>query len=122
MRRLAPFVLLGGILVASAPLISRLPRERQIELRLDDAATVVGLDLAWIDARPSEARGGDDEMLQASSWRFAPGTAPRTLHTTVRLPDGPYGVEITVARTLGSDSTRRSITLGDAEQITLPIR
>jgi hypothetical protein len=48
--------------------------------------------------------------------------APRSVHTTVRLPDGSYGVEITVARTQGGGSTRRAISLGDAEQIMLPVR
>jgi len=122
MRRVAPFVLIGGLLVATAPLVPRIPKERDVELRLEDATTVIGLDLAWIDAQPGDAQGQGEEALQASSWRFAPGAAPRSIHTTVRLPDGAYGVEITVARPQGSDSIRRSITLDDAERITLPIR
>jgi hypothetical protein len=116
-RRLAPLILVGGLLAVGSILLPRLPKEREVEVRLEDAATVVGLDLAWTDAT-----AGDGISLQGSSWRFAPGTAPRSLHTTVRLPDGAYALEITVDRTLGRDSTRRTIDLGASERITLPVR
>lgn len=121
MRRIAPLLLVVGLVVGVGPLLQRLPQEREIELRLEDAASVVGLDLSWIDADSSGAQGGGD-ALQASSWRFAPGTAPRSLRTMVRLPSGAYSVEITVSRTQGSGTTRRSITLGEADRVTLPIR
>jgi hypothetical protein len=121
MRRLAPFVLVVGCLAATAPLLRHVPRERQLEVRLDNAETVIGLDLAWIEDS-KDAPGEDDVALQASSWRFAPGAAPRSVHTTVRLPDGPYGVDITVVRTHGGGSTRRAIMLDDAERIMLPVR
>lgn len=121
MRRIAPLLLAVGLVVGVGPLLQRLPQEREIDLRLEDAATVVGLDLAWINADSSEAQGEGD-ALQASSWRFTPGTAPRSLRTRVRLPNGAYSVEITVSRTVGGGTTRRSITLGEADRVTLPIR
>ena len=117
MRRIAPLLLVAGLGIAVAPLLGSFPREREVDIRVSDAADVVGIDLTW-----TEAPGGEGDALQASSWRFAPGTAPRSLRTTVRLPDGAYDVAITVSRTLGSESTHRAITLGDADRITLPIR
>ncbi len=120
MRRLAPLILVAGLLVGGSILLPQLPKEREIELRIDDAATVVGLDVAWTDA--SGRASGEGTSLHGSSWRFAPGTAPRSLVTRVSLPDGSYALEITVDRTLGHGSERRSIDLGDADRITLPIR
>lgn len=121
MRRIAPLLLAVGLVVGVGPLLQRLPQEREIELRLEDAPTVVGVDLAWIDEDSSGAQDEGD-TLQTSSWRFAPGTAPRSLRTRVRLPSGAYSVEITVSRTAGSGTTRRSITLDEADRVTLPIR
>lgn len=116
-RRLAPLILIGGLLAAGSIVLPRLPKEREVEVHFEEAATIIGLDLAWTDATP-----GDGVSLQGGSWRFAPGTAPRSLRTTVLLPDGAYALEITVDRTLGRDSTRRAIDLGAAERITLPVR
>ncbi|WP_437987151.1 hypothetical protein [Sorangium sp. So ce117] len=118
LRRLAPAILLLGALVAGSILVKRLPEEREIELRLDDAATVVQLDVTWTDSSSSD-RADDTATVIDSSWRFAEGTAPRAVLTKVSLPDGLYQVEIKVGRKGGHDVTSRAITLADESRITL---
>ncbi|WP_437641197.1 hypothetical protein [Sorangium sp. So ce854] len=120
-RRLAPAILVAGVLLAGSVLFKGMPEEREIELRLDDASTVVQLDVTWTDRSPSEG-AADVAPVHGSSWRFAEGTAPKALLTKVRLPDGLYNLEIAVARTRGRDVTSRAITLGDASRITFPVR
>jgi hypothetical protein len=120
-RRIAPLILVAGALLAVSVLFGRMPKERDIELRLNDAATVRGLDVIWTDAR-SDRGEAEGTPLQSSSWHFAEGAAPRSVHTKVRLPDGSYNVEIAVDRTHGPDATRRVITLGDTDRIAVPVR
>ncbi|KYF59203.1 hypothetical protein BE08_40430 [Sorangium cellulosum] len=120
-RRLAPAILVAGVLLGGSVLFKGLPEEREIELRLDDASTVVQLDVTWTDRSASEG-AADVAPVHGSSWRFAEGTAPKALLTKVRLPDGLYNLEIAVARTRGRDVTSRAITLGDASRITFPVR
>ncbi|WP_437994154.1 hypothetical protein [Sorangium sp. So ce145] len=120
LRRLAPAILLLGALVAGSILFKRLPEEREVELRLDDAATVVQLDVTWTDSSSGSGdRADDTAAVIDSSWRFAEGTAPRAVLTKVSLPDGLYQVEITVGRKDGRDVTSRTITLADESRITL---
>lgn len=120
-RRVAALVLLAGAMLAASVFFGRVPKEREIELKLDDAAAVRGVAVTWTDAR--SARGGTEGTpLQGSSWHFAEGTAPRSLRTTVRLPDGAYAVEIAVDRAVGHETTRRMVTLGDADRIAVPVR
>lgn len=116
LRRLAPFVLLAGAAVSAISILPHLPRERRLELRLEEPSTIIGVQLDW-----STATSGD-EPLQGSTWRFAPGSAPRLLPATVRLPDGSYDVDIRVDRVDQTQTVRRSITLGDADRITVPVR
>lgn len=118
LRRLAPALLLVGALYAGSTLFKRLPEEREVELRLDDAATVVRLDVTWTDSSSGD-RADDAAPVIDSSWRFAEGTAPRAVLTKVSLPDGLYQVEITVGRGGGHDVTSRAITLADESRITL---
>lgn len=120
-RRLASAILVAGVLLAGSVLFKGLPEEREIELRLDDASTVVQLDVTWTDRSASDG-AADVAPVHGSSWRFAEGTAPKALLTKVRLPDGLYDLEIAVARTRGRDVTSRAITLGDASRITFPVR
>jgi hypothetical protein len=40
----------------------------------------------------------------------------------VRLPDGSYDLEILVERVGRTDAVRRSLTLGDADRIAIPLR
>ncbi|AUX22985.1 hypothetical protein SOCEGT47_035010 [Sorangium cellulosum] len=121
MRRFAPLILLAGALLAGSTFLKSLPEEREIELRLEDAASVVHLDVTWTD--PSSGDGATDATpIHGSSWNFAEGTAPRSVLTRVRLPDGLYNLEIAVDRTRGRDTTRRAVTLGDSTRITFPVR
>ncbi|WP_433936976.1 hypothetical protein AB3662_20190 [Sorangium cellulosum] len=121
MKRLAPAILVAGALLAGSVLFKGLPEEREIELRLDDAPTVVQLDVTWTD-RSSADGAIDVAPVHGSSWRFAEGTAPRAVLTKVRLPDGVYQLEIAVGRTRGRDVTSRAVTLGDSSRITFPVR
>jgi hypothetical protein len=105
-------------LAIAAVLLPRVPHEREVDLRLEDPASVVGVEVTWL--AEGDAEGG--RAVQGGSWHFAPGTAPRSLSTTVRLPKGRYVVEITVERPEGRGSLRRVITLDDSDRLTLPIR
>ena len=116
LRRLAPFVLLAGAAVSAISIHPHLPREPRLELRLEEPSTIIGVRLDW-----STATSGD-EPLQGATWRFAPGSAPRLLPATVRLPDGSYDVDIRVERVDQTQTVHRSITLGDADRITVPVR
>jgi hypothetical protein len=108
-------VLVGGLGAASL-ILPRVPRDRQIEFRVDDPASVVAIDLAW-------SRGdGDAEPIQGGSWRFAPGQAPRSLTTSVHLANGHYAVDVTIERTEGRDELHRVIDLADADHVTVPLR
>ncbi len=114
--RFARIALLVGALGAAALILPRLPRERQIDFRIEDTATVVGIDLAW------SREDGDGEAVQGGSWHFAPGQAPRSLSTTVHLPNGHYAVDVTVERTGGRDELRRVIDLSSTDHVTIPLR
>lgn len=114
-RRLLSLLLLAGGGAAFLSLAPHWPKERSVDFRLDgEVGTVVGFDVTW--SRPgAEAVGG-------SSLRFEPGRAPKIVHTTVHLPDGSYALDIRIDRADRSDSMQRTLTLGDAEQITVPLR
>jgi hypothetical protein len=108
-------VVVGGLGVASL-VLPRIPRDREIEFRVAEPATIVAIDLAW--TRDDAAH----EPLQGGSWRFAPGQAPRSLTTSVHLPNGRYAVDVTVERTEGRDELHRVIDLADADHVTIPLR
>lgn len=112
----ARVALLVGAMGAAAVILPRLPRERQVDFRFEDAASIVGIDLAW------SREGGDGEAVQGGSWHFAPGQAPRSLTTTVHLPDGRYAVDVTVERTGGRDDLHRVIDLAGTDHVTIPLR
>ena len=101
---------------AAAVILPRIPRERQIEFRIEDPATIVAIDLTW------SRDDGDGEPVQGGSWRFPAGQAPRSLVTSVHLPSGRFAVDVTVERTEGRDEVHRVIELGDADRITVPLR
>ena len=118
-RRLAPLVLVGGAGAALASLVPHWPHERQVEFRIEDPSTVVGLDVAWMDLAKNRSFG---DTVQEGRWNFAPGAAPGAVVATVRLPDGNYEVDVTVKRADGARSLRRTLTLGDGERITVMLR
>lgn len=113
-------LLVAGAVLAGSVVVDRLPKERHIELRLEDAATVRQLDVTWTEPTPGEH--DDVTPIHGGSWRFAEGTAPKSVLTTVRLPDGPYDLHIEVDRTSGRATSRRTVTLGGADRITFPVR
>jgi hypothetical protein len=118
LKRLAPAILVLGALLAGSVLFKNLPKEREVELRLDDAATVVRLDVTWTDSSSGDRLDNAEPVID-SSWQFAEGTAPRAVLTKVSLPDGLYQVQITVGRKEGHDVTSRAVTLAGASRITL---
>ncbi len=114
--RYARFVVLGCALAAAALILPRIPRDRQIDFRIEDAPSVIGIELAW------SRENGDEEAVRGGSWHFAPGQAPRSLTTSVHLPNGRYTVDITVERTAGRDELHRVIELDNADHVTIPLR
>ncbi len=117
-RRLVRLLPVLGAAVALGSLLPHLPKERQVELRLEHPDTVTAVELTWLDRRDASQA----TPVQGGAWRFSPGAAPRFVSTTVKLPDGAYDLEITVERAEGRDALHRSVTLGDSDRITLPLR
>lgn len=115
--RLARWVALAGLLgiviATKTFVLPAIPEDHDVELTLPP--DVVGVDLTW------SAPGGGEDIL-TTSLRFANGQAPRSLQTTVHLPNGLYEVAIAVERTSGVDSTRRRITLDSSARVTVPLR
>jgi hypothetical protein len=107
---------LVGALGAASLILPRVPRDRQVELRVDAPATIVAIDVAW--SRDDH----DAEPIQGGSWRFAPGQAPRSLTTSVHVPNGRYAVDVTIQRTEGRDELHRAIDFTDSDHVTIPLR
>lgn len=117
-RRYAPLLLAAAALGAYLALRPKLPHEHDIAFQLGQAAPeVTTLDVSWTDAR---APAG--EAALGSTLHFAAGTAPRTVHTRVRLPDGPWDVDIQVERGKSMETTRiqRRVNLDEAS-VMLPL-
>lgn len=115
LRRFAPLLLLAGGAGAAYVLGPHVPRERTVELRLENAATITGVDVAWAPSDTSDA-------VQGGAWHFAPGKAPPSIDTPVRLPDGRYALDVTVERGPERESFHRVITLGEGDRITVRLR
>jgi hypothetical protein len=110
------FLVAGGI-GAAAVFAPHVPHERQIELRLDDAGSVTAVESSW-RALPV----GQGEPLQGSTWRFAAGKAPPSITTRVSLPNGRYELDLMLERGEERTILHRTITIGDADHITVPLR
>jgi hypothetical protein len=113
--RFARFAVLGCALAAAAVILPRIPRDRQIDFRIQDASSIVRIELAW------SREDGDGEPVRGGSWHFEPGRAPRSLTTSVHLPNGRYAVDITVERTAGRDELHRVIELDSTDHVTIPV-
>ena len=123
-QRFAPLILVSGVIASAFILIPRLPRERRVELRLEDASTIVGVQVDWLASsrRALAPDAAEADPVQGASWHFSEGAAPPSVIAKVHLPDGPYDLEIVVERIGRTDIVHRAITLGDADQIAIPIR
>jgi hypothetical protein len=123
-RRFAPLLLLAGAAGAAFVVLPSVPHEHHVDLRLDDAASVTGVDVAWTStaAAATHATLADEEALRGVSWHFQAGRAPATLGAAVTLPDGRYALDVTVQRGTEAESFHRVLTLGDADSIAVPLR
>lgn len=114
-RRFAPLILIAGAIGAGIALLPHLPRERKVELRLEDTAAIVEVDL-------SVSRSSDGEQVHGGAWHFAPGSAPASIRTSMSLPSGRYEVDVTVDRPPDRRTIHRVISLDDGDEITIPVR
>lgn len=120
LKRFSPFFLVVGLIAAAVLLIPHVPRERRVELRLDDPTTVTGVELSWSALDAAERNEG--EPLEGVRFRFEVGQAPPLLKTPARLADGRYALELTLERGGERTQLRRLITVGDDASITVPLR
>jgi hypothetical protein len=120
-KRLATLLLVAGAAAAGFVFMPAMPHEHRVDLRLDHASTVTGVEVAWSPAADDGRESRVAEALQGGSWRFEPGKAPRTVASHVRLPDGRYELDAVVERGSGRDAFHRTITFGEADHITVPL-
>ena len=117
--RVARWVALAGVVamvIATKSLVlPHVVEEHEVEVQLDSPGDVLGLDMRW------SAPGTTDDIV-TTMLHFPAGTAPPSVRTTVRLPDGAYDVAIAVERVGGVDSSRRRITLDNTGRVTIPLR
>jgi hypothetical protein len=123
-RRLLSLLLLVGGAGAAMALLPKLPREHEVNFRIEeDPASVVGFDVTWTPLEHGQraAMAGADATA-GSAFHFEPGHAPKIIHTTVSLPPGSYALDITLERADRRESIQRTLTLDAGEQITVPLR
>ncbi len=118
-RRFAPVILVAGAATVGSFLFPHLPHERQLELRLEHPRELIGVELSIAD--PNSAKGDDLGIVLGSSWRFSQGEAPSALTLHVNLPDGHYKLYFKVEREHDQRRIERTLTLDDADRITIPI-
>jgi hypothetical protein len=126
--RYAPLLLIAAGVGAALVVVPGVPHERRVDLRLEDAVTVTGVELAWTPVPSAEDPGarapvvtGVSEPVHGVSWRFPAGKAPATVDARVSLPDGRYALDVVVERGADHESFHRVIALGDADHITVPL-
>ena len=104
-RKSAPLLLLAAGLGAYTALDSRAPRTRQVTILLGEyARSTSELELSW-----SNPHDPTSEAALTTRWTFAPGSAPRRLHTEIKLPNGPWDAELSATRIDGQPAVRRTI-------------
>jgi hypothetical protein len=96
----------------------KLPHDQQIALDLGEAAPeVTRLEVTW------SRRESPDDPAVSTRWHFDAGRAPRRLPVPVRLPDGAWIVDVSVARAgSGPDAHGSRLVAFDGSPITLPLR
>jgi hypothetical protein len=114
-QRIVPVALVLAAAGAASLLLPSLPHEHHITLRVADPASVTGVELGWCTL-------GGAETVQATSLRYAVGRAPSLVETRVSLPNGRYELSVLVEREATHEDFRRTIELGDADAITVPLR
>jgi hypothetical protein len=113
-RRFAPLMLVAGAIAAASILVPHFPEERRVDLRLDDASSIVAVEL-------SVARASDGEPVHGNTWHFLEGSAPASLSAAMNLADGRYEVDVTVQRTQGRHSIHRVISVSDSDLIAISV-
>jgi len=113
LRRLAPAILVLGALVAGSLLFKRLPEEREVELRLDDAATVVQLDVTWTDSSSGDRADETAAVIDRSADRirraaFAPASLGSFSEWAVAPSRGSPMQCTSTSTSLRSSRTRKS--------------
>jgi hypothetical protein len=112
-RRFTPLLLVAAAVAVGSILLPKLPREREIELKVADPASIVSVDVSW---------SAGDEPIHGGTWRFSPGKAPAAVISRVSLPDGRYDVDVRVSRVEGDpQSWHRSVDLEKVEHMTLRV-
>jgi hypothetical protein len=120
LKRFSPFLLVAGLIAAAVLLIPHVPRERRIELRIEDPATVIGVELSWSAVDAAQRNEGD--ALEGARFRFEPGQAPALIKAPAHLADGRYALELSLERVGERVHVRRLITVGEDAAITIPLR
>ena len=109
---------IGALLVAAAllvllPVINELPTERPIRLQVSDPASLLRLDLNWLDG---------DERIHSMSLRFADRPPSAQLTTHLRVTDGDYRLQLRIERTDGVTETERRVRFApDVSLVVIPI-
>ncbi len=112
-RRFTPLLLVAGAVAVVTILVPKLPREREVELKVADPVSVVSVDVSWSTGA---------EPIHGGTWHFAPGKAPAALTSKVTLPDGRYDLDVVVGRADGaSQPWHRSVELEKADHLTLRV-
>ena len=120
LKRFSPFLLVAGLIAAAVVFIPHVPRERHVELRLDDPATVVGVELSWSALDATERNEGDP--LEGARFHFEAGQAPALVKAPAHLADGRYALDLSLERVGERTHIRRLITVGEEATITVPVR
>lgn len=118
LRRLAVLILPLGLLAASSIVSPHLPHDHTVRIQLGAPEQIVGVHVQWIPAQ-SSSRPDPDDAAHGSRWNFARGAAPKSLTTTIRLPNGAYDVAIEIERADRVQTVQRKIILGGDELVSL---
>lgn len=73
-------VLVLGLVLAAAPLVSDVPQDRVVTVRLAEPSTIARVELTWLD--------GEGDLLRSSAYDWGRGRAPAELSRTFSLPEG----------------------------------
>jgi hypothetical protein len=113
LRRFLPLFIAAGVAAIGWVLLPHVPHDREIELKIKDPATIVGVEMGW---------SASSEAVHGGTWRYEAGKAPAAIFSHVSLPDGRYEVDVEVHRQGAPDDTwKRSVDLEKVEHLTLRV-